>query len=73
MQETSPNSVFPGLKNQCRGGVQTAAAVTALSAAIAEGKSVAELNLLAIAFNMLGDALGVIAAQRAFCETQGPG
>ena len=53
--------------------METAAAVTALAAAITEGKNIAELNLLATAFNMLGDALGVIAAQRALCETQQPG
>ena len=73
MQKTSPSAAASGRQNQCCGGVETAAAVTALAAAISEGKSMAELNLLAIAFNMLGDALGVIAAQRALCETQQPG
>ncbi len=73
MQETGSSAVVSGRQNQCCGGVETAAAVTALAAAIAEGKNIAELNLLATAFNMLGDALGVIAAQRALCETQQPG
>ena len=73
MQETIPETVSNGFQCQCFGGAQTAAAVTALAAAIAEGKTEEELDLLAIIFNMLGDAFGVISAQRALCKTKQPG
>lgn len=49
---------------------QTAAVVTALAAALAEGKSAEELGLLAAIFNQLGDTLATIAAQQAFCGPQ---
>jgi len=49
-------------------GEQTAASITAIAAIIAQGKSIDELNFLSIAFAMLGDAIGVIAAQRALCD-----
>ncbi len=44
------------------------ALVTALAAAIAEGKTIDELALLTAIFSQLGDTLGTIAAQRQICE-----
>lgn len=49
-------------------GEQTAASITAIAAAIAQNKSIEELNLLVVVFSMLADVLGVIAAQRELCE-----
>lgn len=45
-----------------------AAAVTALAAALAEGRSAEELNLLSAVFTQLGDTLATIAAQAALCQ-----
>lgn len=41
-----------------------------LAVAIAEGRSAEEIAVLGAFFNTLGDALGVIATQKAFCESQ---
>jgi Na+/phosphate symporter len=49
-------------------GEQAAASITAIAAAIAQNKSAEELALLSVAFCMIGDTIGVIAAQRALCE-----
>lgn len=48
--------------------VSLAAAVTALAAALAEGKSDDELSLLAAVFTQLGDTLATIAVQRDICQ-----
>ena len=60
------------MKNCC-GGEQLAATITALASVIASDKSIQQLDLLAIAFNMLGDAIGVIAAQRSLCQPDSSG
>ena len=48
---------------------QTIAAITALAAAIAEGRRADEIALIGVAFTQLGDTLATIAAQKAFCES----
>lgn len=47
---------------------QLAAAITALAAALAEGKRTEELSLLGAVFSQLGDTLSTMAAQKALCE-----
>lgn len=44
------------------------AAVAALAAVLAEGRSNEELSLLAAVFTQLGDTLATIAVQREICE-----
>ena len=44
--------------------------ITALAAAMAEGKSVDEIELLAAIFSQLGDTLDTIAAQKSICSGQ---
>jgi hypothetical protein len=48
---------------------QTIAAITALAAAIAEGRRADEISLIGVAFTQLGDTLATIAAQKAFYES----
>lgn len=48
--------------------ISLAAGITALAAAIAEGRSGEELSLLAAAFTQLGDTLATIAVQKSICE-----
>lgn len=45
-----------------------AAAVTAVAAAIAEGRGGDELSLLAAVFTQLGDTLATMAMQKSICE-----
>lgn len=49
---------------------ETAIAVSALAAALAEGKTLVELGIMATIFTQLGDTLATIAAQQACCEEQ---
>ncbi len=48
---------------------ELAASITAIAAAIADGKSQDELQLLASVFNQLGDTIDTIAAQQAICQS----
>ena len=43
--------------------------ITALAAAMAEGKSAEEIELLAAIFSQLGDTLDTIAAQKSLCDS----
>lgn len=45
-----------------------AAAITAIAAGLAAGKSAAELALMGAAFSQLGDTLTTMSAQMALCE-----
>lgn len=47
-----------------------AAGVTALAAAMAEGRSGDELSLLAAVFTQLGDTLATIAVQKTLCDSR---
>lgn len=46
------------------------AAITALAAIIADGRSDDEIALIGTIFSQLGDTLATIAAQKAFCESR---
>lgn len=56
------------MKNHSRqsrpSGENITAAVTAAANILSQGMSIDEMNLLAVLFSMLGDAIGVIAAAR---------
>jgi hypothetical protein len=45
------------------------ATITALAAAIAEGRDADEISVIAASLTQLGDTLATIAAQKAFCES----
>ena len=49
---------------------QTIAAICALAAAIAEGRSSDEISWIGICVTQLGDTLATIAAQKALCEPE---
>jgi NifU-like protein involved in Fe-S cluster formation len=49
---------------------ETAIAISALAAAIAEGKTLFELQMLTVIFTQIGDTLATIATQKANCEKQ---
>lgn len=49
-------------------GEDVGAAITAIAAILAQGKTIEELALLSSEFSMLSSAITLIAAQRAFCE-----
>lgn len=44
------------------------AGITAIAAAIAEGRDSEEIALIGTALTQLGDTLATIAAQKSFCE-----
>ena len=46
--------------------------VTALAAAISDGKSENEITLLSLIFTQLGDTLATIAFQKSICENKQP-
>lgn len=58
------------MKNCSVSGECLNAAAVAFANIIAKNFSDEELDLLAVLFNLTGDALGVIAASRALCEKQ---
>ncbi len=47
---------------------QLIASITAISAAIAEGRSVEELGFLSAVFTQLGDTFATLAVQKAICD-----
>lgn len=49
---------------------QLVAAITAIAAALARGRSAGELALMGSAFSQLGDTLSTMAAQKALCQKQ---
>lgn len=49
---------------------ETAIAVSTIAAALAEGRTLCELEIMAAIFTQLGDTIATIAAQKGCCEAQ---